>query len=57
MILKKVKIFEKKVKITKRKYAFKCYPRILDSFNGELQLKDTEPMIKTDKIIDSVKRF
>ena len=57
MILKKVKIFEKKVKITKRKCAFKCYPRILDSFNGELQLKDTEPMIKTDKIIDSIKRF
>ena len=57
MILKEVKISEKEVKIKKRKYAFKYYPRILDSFNPELQLKGTESIIKTDKIIDSIKRF
>ena len=47
---------EKDVKITKRRHAFKgfassCNIEILNSFNLELQLKDTESAIKS-KLID-----
>ena len=46
---------EKNVKITKRKDAFKGFTstynvEILNSFNPELQLKDTEPAIKSKLI-------
>ena len=46
---------EKNVKITKRKDAFKGFAstynvEILNSFNPELQLKDTEPAIKSKLI-------
>ena len=46
---------EKNVKITKRKDAFKSFAstynvEILNSFNPELQLKDTEPAIKSKLI-------
>ena len=46
---------EKNVKITKRSHAFKryasSYVEILNSFNPELQLKDTESATK-NKLID-----
>ena len=55
---KKIEHFfnEKIVKITKRSRAFKGYAssynvEILNSFNPELQLKDTESAIK-NKLID-----
>ena len=46
---------EKNVKITKREHAFKSYAstynvEILNSFNPELQLKDTESAIKSKLI-------
>ena len=46
---------EKNVKITKREHAFKAYARtynveILNSFNPEIQLKDTESAIKSKPI-------
>ena len=46
---------EKNVKITKREHAFKGYAstynvEILNSFNPELQLKDTESAIKSKLI-------
>ena len=46
---------EKDVKITKRRYTFKdfassCNIEILNSFNLELQLKDTESAIKSKLI-------
>ena len=55
---------EKNVKITKRAHAFKgfassCNVEILNSFNPELQLKDTESAIKKkpNRFIDSIKSF
>ena len=53
MIQKSENVFnEKHVKTTKRAHAFKDYGKsynveILNSFNPELQLKDTESAIKT----------
>ena len=46
---------EKNVKITKREHAFKAYPstynvEILNSFNPEIQLKDTESTLKSKPI-------
>ena len=46
---------EKNVKITKREHAFKAYPstcnvEILNSFNPEIQLKDTESALKSKPI-------
>ena len=46
---------KKKVKITKQAHAFKAYASpynvgILNSFNPELQLKDTESVIKNSLI-------
>ena len=46
---------EKNVKITKREYAFRSFAstynvEILNSFNPELQLKDTESAIKSKLI-------
>ena len=57
MIQKKWKFFEQKgVNIKKQAHAFKIYAssytvEILNSFNAELQLKDTESAIKS-KLID-----
>ena len=56
MIKKKLNIFKQKnVKITKRWHTFKGFPssfnvEILNSFNPELQLKDTESAIKSKLI-------
>ena len=56
MIQKSDKIWNKKnVKITKQEHAFKGYTNnytveILNSFNLELQRKDTESAIKTQLI-------
>ena len=52
----KVKGFQKNAKITKRSHADKGYARtysvkILNFFNRELQLKDTEYIIKNKLII------
>ena len=46
---------DKNMKITKREHAFKVYAstyniEILNSFNPELQLKDTESTIKSKQI-------
>ena len=50
--------------MTKQEHAFKDYAstynvEISNSFNSELQLKDTESAIKSkaNRIIDSIKRF
>ena len=56
MIQKQVKLLEwKNVKITKQVHAFESfgssYVEILNSFNLELQLKDTESAIKS-RVID-----
>ena len=55
MIQKRRTIFAQKyIKITKREHAFKDYARIyvviLNSFNPELQLKDTKAAIKSKLI-------
>ena len=65
MIQKSQKCLNKKiVKITKRTYAFKGYAstynvEILNSFNPELQLKDTESAIenKLKKILSGLRGF
>ena len=54
MIQKKVFLNENKVKIRKEAYAFKDFAssynvEILNSFNPELQLKDTEFSIKINQ--------
>ena len=62
---KKVKIFRRKknVRITQPAHAFKGYVssynvKILNSFNPELQLKDTKSTIKkANRSIDLIKRF
>ena len=46
---------DKNMKITKREHAFKVYAstynvEILNSFNPELQLKDTESTVKSKQI-------
>ena len=58
MIQKELKFYlnEKKLKTIKREYAFKGYAstynvKILNSFNSELQLKDTKSAIKNKLII------
>ena len=53
---------EKKVKITKQSHACKGYAstysvRILNSFNPELQLKDTESAIKNKLILSELRSF
>ena len=55
-MIQKIKISnEKNVKITKWEHAFKSYVstynvEVLDSFNDEPQLKDTESAIKSKRI-------
>ena len=51
---------EKNVKVTKLVHVFKssaifCYVKVLNSFNPELKIKDTEPAIKI--LIESTKRI
>ena len=55
---------KKNIKITKREHAFKGYAssynvEILNSFNPELQLKDTESAIKSKliELLTQLKRF
>ena len=65
-MIKKIKHFlnERNIKVTKREHAFKSFVstydvEILNSFNPELQLKDTESAIKNKlkKLLPDLRGF
>ena len=65
-MIKKIKHFlnERNIKVTKREHAFKSFVstydvEILNSFNPELQLKDTESAIKNKlkKLLSDLRGF